>query len=90
MITPTLILNIKRIKQDDIRFETKNSRRFLHFVRTLNWTNSIKRAHLKVIYLPTVFNDSDDIHSKEGLLKIYRDFTEKDLLEYTEMADWDK
>lgn len=89
MITPTIILKIQRVGQNDVRLETKKSRRFLSYARSLKWTNDIKRVHLKIIYLPSVFNDSDDIHSKEDLLRIYRDFTEKDLLDYTEKADWD-
>lgn len=83
------ILKLERDGQDDIRFETKNRRRFLHYIRTIKWSNDIKRVYLKVIYLPTVFNDSDDIHSKEDLLKVYRAFTEKDLLDYTAKAEWD-
>ncbi len=88
MIKPNIILKIKREDQDDIRIETKNSRRFLHFVRTFKWTNDIKTVHLKVVYLPTVFNDSEDIYSKEDLLRIFGDFTDKDLLEVTEKAVW--
>lgn len=88
-LKPTLILRVRRNGQDDLRIETKNSRRFLHYIRMIKWTNDIKRVYLKVIYLRGVFNDSDDIHSKEDLLKVYRDFTEKDLLEYTAKAEWE-
>ena len=90
LFKPNLILKVEKIGSNDIRFETKSGRRFLHHIRTIRWTNDIKRVHLKVIYLPGVFNDSDDIHSKEDLLKIYRDFTAKDLLEYTAKADWSR
>ncbi len=88
LLKPTFILKLEQKGQDGIRFETKSTRRFLHFIRTIKWSNAIKRAYLKVIYLPTVFNDSDDIHSKEDLLKVYRAFTEKDLLDYTAKAEW--
>lgn len=88
LLKPTYILKLEQKRQDDIRFETKSTRRFLHYIRTIKWSNDIKRVYLKVIYLPTVFNDSDDIHSKKDLLKVYRAFTEKDLLEDTAKAEW--
>lgn len=88
LLRPTYILKLEQTGQDDIRFETKNNRRFLYYIRTIKWSDDIKRAHLKVIYLPTVFNDSDDIHSQEDLLKIYRYFTDRELLEYTSKEDW--
>lgn len=88
LLRPTFLLKLEQKGQNDIRFETKNSRRFLYYIRTIKWSNDIKKVYLKVIYLPTVFNDSDDIHSQEDLIKIYRYFTDRDLLEYTGKADW--
>lgn len=88
-LRPTLILKLEQKGQCDIRFETKNSRRFLHYIRTIEWSNAINRVYLKVIYLPGVFNDTDDIFSKEDLLEVYRAFTERDLLEYIAKGEWD-
>lgn len=88
LLRPTFILKLVQEGKEDIRFETKNSRRFLYYIRTIKWSNDIKRAYLKIIYLPTVFNDSEDIHSQEDLIKLYRYFTDKDLLEYTARAEW--
>lgn len=90
LLRPTFILKLEEKGQNDIRFETKSSRRFLHYIRTIKWSIAIKRVYLKVIYLGGVFNDSDGIHSQEDLIKLYRYFTERDLLEYTVKADWSK
>lgn len=89
MIFPTLILRVKRAGQDDIRIETKNSRRFLHYIRTMKWPHDILEVYLKVIYKPGVWNDSDGIESKEELLNLYRYFTNKELLKYTQETAWD-
>ena len=87
LLRPTLILKLEQKGRDDIRFETKNCRRFLHYIRTIEWSKAINRVYLKVIYLPGVFNDTDEIFSKAILLEVYRDFTEKDLLEYIAKAE---
>ncbi len=89
MIKPNLILKLRRDGQDEVRVETHSSRRFLHYIRTIKWSNDIKNVYLKVIYRLGVWNDSDGIYSKEELLKLYYYFTEKELLEDTEKAVWD-
>ena len=90
LIRPTLILKLKKNALDDVRYETRNSRRFLHYIRTIEWSKTIVSAYLKVIYLPGVFNDTEEIFSKEDLLETYKTFTEKDLLTYISNGNWDR
>lgn len=58
-------------------------RRFFHLIRMKIWD----KAYIKVIYLPTVFNDGTYTTKKE-LIEAYRDFTEADLIRSTYQTIW--
>jgi hypothetical protein len=85
-IMPTFILKLEQEGQVDVRVQTKNKRRFSHIIGSIDWSKSINKVYLKVIYGPGLFNDSDDIYTAEDLKEVYSAFTEKELLEYIEAS----
>ena len=60
--------------------------RFFHLIGRVSW----QKAYIKVLYIKEkdVFNDGEATNKKD-LIKLYKDFTEANLIKGTYLKQWD-
>lgn len=84
-IYPQLKIRLKLFKKSKMVLDT--TFRVINRFHSLLVRHNFDLAYIKVTYLPTVFNDGEYTNKKE-LIKAFRDFTEKDLIDSTYSTKW--